>query len=576
MNEAATAVGLSTGQIADRVQYPTQRITSDNLLVNPTFANEAQGWAYSGLRGSTPGNSDGTGYFLNDRVYTRRVVANMQQQLSFATAWPDYQPDRDVGGTLAWSLDVSQDDFCSIITWIQSSACADRTTLSVTYSAADGSAGGTDTRTKQERVFASPAFTGSMATTNGVSTASFSFQTEDNSNDFFRAGPGVAGPVLTYSYDHIDDYVLAELEAVDSDENDTHSFALVSDPSGYFAVRGNQLILRAGSAFDASQTASYAMQFEVTDSAGNVATLPVLLRISDAGGVASKIEQNISATEGAIFTKYVDFGQTGASLSAADLPSWITLADLGNGRGRLSGTPPQSGAFDVGVRSTSNGDGTQLDLSFTVADNCTGAYCQRFASSRDSQNLLSANDFTHANLPSWDSFYNEFSSGSGRFQQTATLDNSQNGSWTNQLTVDVDFSRRQLDITSQGHFTGYIDHAGNSTSGSWTSSLQDQTFDGGGDACSAPGVCVFATPISGQVAGIDSRTCTGTSGGCSTDNHPSVAISPEIGLQAKTVTANAAAATHALFGRTAIRDARATTPTAIQAEDSDQQLLVAQ
>ena len=120
------------------------------------------------------------------------------------------------------------------------------------------------------------------------------------------------------------------------------------------------------------------------------------------------------------------------------------------------------------------------------------------------------------------------------------------------------------------------DHAGNSTSGSWTSSLQGQTFDGGGDACSAPGVCVFATPISGQVAGIDSRTCTGTGGGCSTDNHPSLAISPEIGLQAKTVTANAATATHALFGRTAIRDARATTPAAIQAEDSDQQLLVAQ
>jgi hypothetical protein len=55
-----------------------------------------------------------------------------------------------------------------------------------------------------------------------------------------------------------------------------------------------------------------------------------------------------------------------------------------------------------------------------------------------------------------------------------------------------------------------------------------------------------------------------------------VAISPKIGLQAKTVTANAVAATHALFGRTAIRDARAATPTATQAEDSDQQFLVAQ
>ena len=118
------------------------------------------------------------------------------------------------------------------------------------------------------------------------------------------------------------------------------------------------------------------------------------------------------------------------------------------------------------------------------------------------------------------------------------------------------------------------DHAGNSTSGSWTSSLQGQTFDGLVMPVARPGVCVFATPISGQVAGIDSRTCTGTGG--STDNHPSVAISPEIGLQAKTVTANAATATHALFGRTAIRDARATTPAAIQAEDSDQQLLVAQ
>ena len=83
---------------------------------------------------------------------------------------------------------------------------------------------------------------------------------------------------------------------------------------------------------------------------------------------------------------------------------------------------------------------------------------------------------------------------------------------SDQLTDDVDFSRRQLDITSQGHFTGYINHAGNSSSGSSTSSLQDQTFDGGCDAFSAPGSCVFATPIVGLVAGIDSGTYTRTSG----------------------------------------------------------------
>ena len=59
-------------------------------------------------------------------------------------------------------------------------------------------------------------------------------------------------------------------------------------------------------------------------------------------------------------------------------------------------------------------------------------------------------------------------------------------------------------------------------------------------------------------------------------NHPSVAISLGIGLQAKTLTANEVAATHALSRRTAIRDARAAKPTAIQSEDSDQQFLVAQ
>jgi hypothetical protein len=78
--------------------------------------------------------------------------------------------------------------------------------------------------------------------------------------------------------------------------------------------------------------------------------------------------------------------------------------------------------------------------------------------------MLTPAGFTHANLPSWGGFYNEFSGGTGQFRQAGVLSTNANGSWTSDLTVDVDFSQRQVDITSKGQFSGYIDHTGASTS----------------------------------------------------------------------------------------------------------------
>jgi hypothetical protein len=106
--------------------------------------------------------------------------------------------------------------------------------------------------------------------------------------------------------------------------------------------------------------------------------------------------------------------------------------------------------------------------------------------------------------------------------------------------------------------------------------MQDQSFDAAGAAGGIAGSCVYAAPLTGQTPGIDSRTCTGSSGYCVSNNHPSVAVAPEIGVQLKTVTAGAAASTHALLGSTVIRDANAAVPTTVQAQDSDQRLLVAQ
>ena len=94
-----------------------------------------------------------------------------------------------------------------------------------------------------------------------------------------------------------------------------------------------------------------------------------------------------------------------------------------------------------------------------------------------------------------------------------------------------------------------------------------------GRRCSSEGV---DDGLPRWVGGFELKTCTGASGICSTSDHASVAIAPEITIQAKTVSAGAGDATHAMLANSSLRDRNANTSSTVQANSNGAQLMVAQ
>ena len=227
--------------------------------------------------------------------------------------------------------------------------------------------------------------------------------------------------------------------------------------------------------------------------------------------------------------------------------------------------------------STKDGVQTGARYRLTAAENCTGAYCAQFASSIDTQTVLSASDLTSADFANWSNYHNTFSSGTGRYSQTGSLISS-NGTWSGSVAAEINFGTRTATIQSSGTFSNYTDGNGATTSGSWSAAFTSQTFGDGGSGCGVtPGACTFTAPHSGAVgAGIELKTCTGASGICSTSNHASVAIAPEVTIQAKTVSAGAGDATHAMLANSSLRDRNASTSSTVQANSNGAQLMVAQ
>ena len=70
--------------------------------------------------------------------------------------------------------------------------------------------------------------------------------------------------------------LVATLSAVDSDVGDTFTFAITSDPSGFFTIVGNTIRVAAGANLDYETAQQYVVTIEVTDSTGNTYADPPL------------------------------------------------------------------------------------------------------------------------------------------------------------------------------------------------------------------------------------------------------------------------------------------------------------
>ncbi|MEP4476315.1 MAG: cadherin repeat domain-containing protein, partial [Lentilitoribacter sp.] len=91
--------------------------------------------------------------------------------------------------------------------------------------------------------------------------------------------------------------VIATLSTVDADDTDTHTYEIVSDPSGYFEIVGDEIRVKDGANLDFETAPIHEISIQVTDSAGNTFTETMTIDLTDVNehDVSSISDTDISA-----------------------------------------------------------------------------------------------------------------------------------------------------------------------------------------------------------------------------------------------------------------------------------------
>jgi len=81
--------------------------------------------------------------------------------------------------------------------------------------------------------------------------------------------------------------VVATLSATDADSGDTLTYSIVSDPSSFFEIVGNKLVVKAGAPLDYETAASHVVTVAATDAAGASTQTTVTISVTNFAQVAS-------------------------------------------------------------------------------------------------------------------------------------------------------------------------------------------------------------------------------------------------------------------------------------------------
>ena len=155
-------------------------------------------------------------------------------------------------------------------------------------------------------------------------------------NDLFDEGPSD----ITLSGGAVDENaaqgtVAAVLSTVDADAGDSHTYALTSDPSGFFEIVGNEVRVAAGADIDFEAAQSHDITVEVTDAGGNTYSEVVTISVND---LFDEGPSDITLTGGAV-DENAAAGTTVATLSTVD-------ADAGDSHTYAITNDP-SGFFEI-------------------------------------------------------------------------------------------------------------------------------------------------------------------------------------------------------------------------------------
>jgi protocadherin Fat 4 len=132
--------------------------------------------------------------------------------------------------------------------------------------------------------------------------------------------------------------VIATLSTVDANDTDTHTYEIVSDPSGYFEIVGDEIRVKDGADLDFETAPIHEIAIQVTDSSGNTFTETMTIDLTDVN------EYDVS------------------SISDTDTSTNTIAEDVSNGD-------------SVGITaSATDADGSNNTVSYSLSDDAGGIF----------------------------------------------------------------------------------------------------------------------------------------------------------------------------------------------------------
>ncbi|MBO6920473.1 MAG: cadherin repeat domain-containing protein, partial [Rhizobiaceae bacterium] len=175
--------------------------------------------------------------------------------------------------------------------------------------------------------------------------------------------------------------VIATLSTVDANDSDTHTYAIVSDPSGYFEIVGDEIRVREGADLDFETAPLHEITIQATDSTGNSFTETMTIDLNDVNetsitAISDTDASGNTVTEGASVGTAVGITALASDADATDTISYSLSSNPGGffAIDANTGEVTVAGSLDyetdtshtIEVTATSS-DGTTSTQTFTIA-----------------------------------------------------------------------------------------------------------------------------------------------------------------------------------------------------------------
>ena len=227
------------------------------------------------------------------------------------------------------------------------------------------------------------------------------------------------------------------------------SYRLISGHDDEFSLIGDKLILNGGADLNPG---TYDLIFGVTIEGGNEITRTLSLDVE--GGSAEKrhiaTRDTYHVGEAVSFSTenlVTDTGYLVHATKNSSNVSWVSIGSVSSG-----GTPSNTGVITLHYRINENGSTYDRFHEIDIVHDCTSDHCEAFATSMDTANDLAfGSDFDASDRSTWDSFFQRFSTGVGRFADSRTIQGSNmTGNYAHDLSVN--FGTQSASLVTDGTF----------------------------------------------------------------------------------------------------------------------------